>query len=98
MYGGAALKLKNTYSVESIVNQPTLLPTGQAVINGGSAFHLNTTGAWALRELEQDLDFDTLVRRAEQYFDAKTDAERARLRADFTAFVGQLRQLGVLEE
>lgn len=92
------MKRNNMYSVETIAGQRVLLPSGQAVIDGGMVYHLNETAAWVLTALERETDLDSLLSRAADRFQAKDERDRETLREDITAFVDHLRGLGLLEE
>ena len=92
------MKRNSHYTVETIGSQKVLVPSGQAVIDGGMVYHLNDTAAWTLSALEKDLDAETLLTLAEDRFEPENEAERQTLRADILEFVKRLGELGLLEE
>ena len=92
------MKLNSNYTVETIAGQQVLLPAGQAVIDGGSVYHLNRTAGWVLEALNREMDFEALFALAAASFQPENEEERDQLRSDLLSFLEDLRRLGLLEE
>lgn len=86
------MKLKREFVLREIAGDTLLVPAGKTALDLNGMITLNEVAADIWRMLPDVEDEDAIVRRILDDY----DAEETQVRRDVDAFLGQLRELGVL--
>lgn len=86
------MKIKLDFVLREIAGDILLVPAGKTALDLNGMITLNAMGAELWKMLPEAEDEEALVQRVLDEY----DAEPAEVRADVSAFLGRLRELGIL--
>ena len=86
------MNVKKEFVLREIAGDLLLVPTGKTALDLNGMMTLNEVGAEIWKMLPEVEDEEEIVRRLLQEYDATAEA----IRPDVSAFLGKLRELGIL--
>lgn len=87
------MKIQGSYILRDVAGSHVVVPVGQSVADFNGLITMNETGAFLWRQLQEDVERDTLIRRMTDEYDV-TPAQAAQ---DVDTFLQKLRENGFLE-
>lgn len=87
------MKIQGSYILRDVAGSHVVVPVGQSVADFNGLITMNETGAFLWRQLQEDVERDTLIRRMTDEYDV-TPAQAAQ---DVDTFLQKLRDNGFLE-
>lgn len=91
------MKLKENYMLREIAGNFVVIPVGQNVVDYKNMLHLNETSVFLWNELQNEINFETLLKNMTVKYEASED-EVSILEKDLNEFLDKLRKMELLVE
>lgn len=88
------MKLKNGVVVYDVAGSPMVICSGEALDLLHGLIHNNKTGNFIFKQLQQETTEEAIVDAMVEKYDAPRDV----IAKDVSNFVGQIREMGLLDE
>ncbi|MCD7734765.1 MAG: PqqD family protein [Clostridiales bacterium] len=86
------MKIDSDLVIRNIAGEVVLIPTGKAALNNPGIITLTESGELLVRKLQEGCEFDDLV----DCLLVEYEVEREQAEQDVTAFLGKLKERGLL--
>ncbi|MCD8047710.1 MAG: PqqD family protein [Clostridiales bacterium] len=86
------MKIDSDLVIRNIAGEIVLIPTGKAALNNPGIITLTESGELLVRKLQEGCEFDDLV----DCLLVEYEVEREQAEQDVTAFLGKLKERGLL--
>lgn len=91
------MKIADGYLLKEIADCFVLLPVGQNVVDYKRMIHLNESGYFIVKNLQEDISYDELLAALTAEYEAEGE-ECAVLKADLDTFLTTLEEKGLLQK
>lgn len=89
------MKLAENYMLKEIAGNYVLIPVGQNVVDYKGMLHLNSTGAFICRCLEEETDTDEILNKMYAEYQADEN-DKPIIAADLNDFIENAKSIGLI--
>lgn len=89
------MKLAENYMLKEIAGNYVVIPVGQNVVDYKGMLHLNPTGAFICKCLEEDTSMEAILEKMYAEYQAEEE-DKPIITADLNDFIGNAKSIGLI--
>lgn len=89
------MKIAENYLLKEIAGNYVVIPTGQNIIDYKRMLHLNETGAFIWKLLENDISYEDIMDALIKEYEASDD-DRSIIQSDLNEYLDHMRKLNLI--